>query len=90
MKLTEDFAPVQEAERAAPDANVGTVSQQGNDACTDAPCVIDARGLRKDFGTHAVLTDLSLQVRAGEIFGLIGPSGSGNHDHPSAIRPSAS
>ncbi|MDP9380059.1 MAG: ABC transporter ATP-binding protein [Chloroflexota bacterium] len=77
MKLTEDFAPVQEAERAAPDANVGTVSQQGNDACTDAPCVIDARGLRKDFGTHAVLTDLSLQVRAGEIFGLIGPSGSG-------------
>jgi ABC-2 type transport system ATP-binding protein len=39
--------------------------------------VIDARGLRKDFGGMTVLRDLSLHVGAGEIFGLIGPSGSG-------------
>ncbi len=39
--------------------------------------MIDAHGLHKRFGSTLVLADLSLQVQAGEIFGLIGPSGSG-------------
>ena len=43
----------------------------------DGACVVDARGLQKQFGDNVVLRDLSLQVGAGEIFGLIGPSGSG-------------
>lgn len=38
---------------------------------------IMARGLSKHFGDNVVLRDLSLEVQAGEIFGLIGPSGSG-------------
>jgi polar amino acid transport system ATP-binding protein len=37
--------------------------------------VID--GLRKSFGTHAVLNGISLQVMRGEVLALIGPSGSG-------------
>jgi ABC-2 type transport system ATP-binding protein len=39
--------------------------------------VINARGLRKAFGGQPVLSNLSLEVRSGEILGLIGPSGSG-------------
>ena len=38
---------------------------------------IQARGLSKRFDDNVVLRDLSLEVQAGEIFGLIGPSGSG-------------
>ena len=38
---------------------------------------IVARGLSKSFDDNVVLRDLSLEVQAGEIFGLIGPSGSG-------------
>ena len=35
------------------------------------------RNLRKSFGDQLVLKDLSLDIRAGEIFVLMGPSGSG-------------
>jgi len=38
---------------------------------------IDVRGLNKLFGTRRVVNDLSLQVRTGEIFGFLGPNGSG-------------
>ena len=39
--------------------------------------MITVRGLRKSFGAQAVLSGISLEVRVGEIFGLLGPSGSG-------------
>jgi ABC-2 type transport system ATP-binding protein len=39
--------------------------------------VIDVRGLNKFFGTNHVVQDLSLSVRRGEIFGFLGPNGSG-------------
>jgi ABC-2 type transport system ATP-binding protein len=39
--------------------------------------VIETRQVAKRFGSRVVLTELSLQVGAGEIYGLIGPSGSG-------------
>lgn len=39
--------------------------------------VIDVHGLHKHFGTEHVVNDLSLQIRAGEIFGFLGPNGSG-------------
>jgi ABC-2 type transport system ATP-binding protein len=38
---------------------------------------IDVRGLNKHFGTHHVVRDLALTVKSGEIFGFLGPNGSG-------------
>lgn len=38
---------------------------------------IDVRGLRKQFGTHTVLEDVSLQVPRGQTFALLGRNGAG-------------
>jgi ABC-2 type transport system ATP-binding protein len=38
---------------------------------------IDVRGINKHFGDKHVVRDLALQVRQGEIFGFLGPNGSG-------------
>ena len=42
-----------------------------------ADLVIDVRGLNKRFGDKHVVKDFGLQVRAGEIYGFLGPNGSG-------------
>ena len=42
-----------------------------------ADLVIDVRGLNKSFGAKHVVKDFSLQVRRGEIYGFLGPNGSG-------------
>jgi ABC-2 type transport system ATP-binding protein len=39
--------------------------------------VIDVRGLNKHFGDNHAVRDLALTVRRGEIFGFLGPNGSG-------------
>src|ERR1700676_4430601 len=39
--------------------------------------VIEARGLRKNFGTTVALDDVNLRVEEGRILGLIGPNGAG-------------
>ena len=41
------------------------------------PLAIDVVGLNKHFGHRHVVKDLALQVREGEIFGFLGPNGSG-------------
>jgi len=38
---------------------------------------IDVRGLNKHFGEKHVVNDVSMRVRKGEIFGFLGPNGSG-------------
>lgn len=43
----------------------------------DAPLAIDVSGLNKYFGDKHVVKNLALQVREGEIFGFLGPNGSG-------------
>ncbi|MDO9125574.1 MAG: ATP-binding cassette domain-containing protein, partial [Parvibaculum sp.] len=43
----------------------------------DAPLVIDVRGLTKSFGGTKVVDDVDMQVAEGEIYGFLGPNGSG-------------
>src|SRR5437879_10496578 len=38
---------------------------------------IDVRGMTKKFDGRTVVNDIALQVRTGEIFGFLGPNGSG-------------
>ena len=42
-----------------------------------ADVVIDVRGINKHFGALHAVKDLALSVRRGEIFGFLGPNGSG-------------
>ncbi len=44
---------------------------------TPRPGVISTRALTKRYGRVAALTDLTLDVAAGEIFGFLGPNGAG-------------
>jgi len=59
------------AAATAASAGVAPRDRPGNDV------VIDVRGLNKHFGQNHVVKDLSLTVRRGEIFGFLGPNGSG-------------
>src|ERR1039457_1165164 len=38
---------------------------------------IDVRGLTKKIGARTVVNDIAMQVRPGEIYGFLGPNGSG-------------
>jgi len=44
---------------------------------TRAPVGVEVSGLSKNFGTQRVLKDISLTIKPGEIFTIMGPSGSG-------------
>src|ERR1700687_2134343 len=47
--------------------------------------VIEARGLRKTFGTTVALDDVDLRVEEGRILGMIGPNGAGKTTALNAI-----
>lgn len=53
----------------APGAGAGAVAARG--------AAIDARALRKAFGPLVAVEGLTLAVKRGEVFGLLGPNGSG-------------
>jgi len=53
------------------------VSETRSEQSEQPPLVIDVRGLNKHFGSKHVVKDFSLQVEAGEIYGFLGPNGSG-------------
>jgi ABC-2 type transport system ATP-binding protein len=46
-------------------------------SASSSDVVIDVRGLNKQFGENHAVKDLALTVRRGEIFGFLGPNGSG-------------
>jgi polar amino acid transport system ATP-binding protein len=52
-------------------------SQASPNATPGGLPMISLRGVGKSFGTHRVLSDIDLDVHAGEVVSLIGPSGSG-------------
>lgn len=60
-------------------ANAGTTDAETTDAGTGtgAEAVIRVRGLSNRFGTHVVHEDLDLDIRRGEILGVVGGSGTG-------------
>lgn len=49
----------------------------GQRSPADPSLAIDVHGLGKRFGDKRVVDDLTMQVRRGEIFGFLGPNGSG-------------
>ncbi|WP_211473857.1 ABC transporter ATP-binding protein [Collimonas humicola] len=49
----------------------------GDAGKTSGDLVVDVDRINKHFGSKHVVKDLSLQVRRGEIFGFLGPNGSG-------------
>ena len=44
---------------------------------SDAPLAIDVRGLTKKFGDKTVVDNFNVQVPKGQIYGFLGPNGSG-------------
>ncbi|HEY5043186.1 MAG TPA: ATP-binding cassette domain-containing protein, partial [Verrucomicrobiae bacterium] len=44
---------------------------------TASDFAIDVRGVTKKFGARTVVNDIAMQVRHGEIYGFLGPNGSG-------------
>ena len=44
---------------------------------TASDFAIDVRGVTKKFGARTVVNDIAMQVRPGEIYGFLGPNGSG-------------
>ncbi len=55
----------------------GRGERDGTAAASESDVVIAVRGLNKHFGSHHVVKDVALTVRRGEIFGFLGPNGSG-------------
>ncbi|KAE8130293.1 MULTISPECIES: amino acid ABC transporter ATP-binding protein [Bifidobacterium] len=58
-------------------AHVGTTVGTADAAATDAAPLLSVRHLRKSYGSHEVLKDISFDVMPGEVVVLVGPSGSG-------------
>ena len=46
-------------------------------AVTSAPALLDARGLRKSFGSLVVIDGMDFHVAPGEALGIVGPNGAG-------------
>jgi len=44
---------------------------------SESAFAIDVRGVTKKFGPRTVVNDIAMQVRPGEIYGFLGPNGSG-------------
>src|SRR6266496_2684090 len=66
-------------------AQVGSERQKLKRRNSEAMACIEARGLRKVFGTTVALDGIDLRVEEGRILGLIGPNGAGKTTALNAI-----
>jgi len=55
---------------------VGSIEQPAQDTA-DIEVVLSTTGLTKHFGQRVAVNDLDLEVKRGDVFGLLGPNGSG-------------
>ena len=60
-----------------PVASSRSAGQDGDQIMGSTGVSVSVRGLRKAFGSQAVLAGLDLEVHVGEVFVLMGPSGAG-------------
>jgi ABC-2 type transport system ATP-binding protein len=62
-----------------PQAERSSIStdQAGRDRSFSVSVAVEARGLKKLFGTNRAVDDIDLTVMEGEVFGVLGPNGAG-------------
>ncbi|MGE4404505.1 ABC transporter ATP-binding protein [Pseudomonas sp.] len=58
-------------------AHAGFAGSPASEAERDAPVVLSARGLRKEFGGFVAVNNVDLDVRHARVHALIGPNGAG-------------
>jgi branched-chain amino acid transport system permease protein len=68
-------APV--PQQTTPEPKVSTVDDEPDDVPPVGDVVVECRNVAKHFGGVRALEDVSLDIRTGELIGLIGPNGSG-------------
>lgn len=44
---------------------------------SNTPCMISIRNIVKQYATHRALSDVSMEIEQGKVFGLLGPNGAG-------------
>lgn len=54
-----------------------TSTENATASATNKQATLRARNLKKSYGAHQAVSDLSLEVGSGEIIGLLGPNGAG-------------
>ncbi|MCG7354589.1 ABC transporter ATP-binding protein [Roseomonas mucosa] len=54
-----------------------TLPQTGDQMGSGTGAILELRGIRKHYGRHAAVDDVSLELRQGEFLTFLGPSGSG-------------
>ena len=65
------------ANASKPSSNEVLEAEDDNSKQAPAPYALDIRGLWTGYGRRAALKDITFQVDAGEVLGIIGPNGSG-------------
>jgi ABC-2 type transport system ATP-binding protein len=63
--------------RTDPPTETTTPTLQGPEGGPTSDTIVEARALRKVYGTKVAVDDVSFGVRRGEIFGILGPNGAG-------------
>jgi ATPase subunit of ABC transporter with duplicated ATPase domains len=63
------------------DSGKGHTIVEGNRAAVNAP-VLETLSLTRRFGEHTAVDSLTVSVKRGEVFGLLGPNSAGGKLYP--------